>query len=140
MGRGGVGAVMGSKKIKAFILDETGTSLRQPLHPVRFKAAAKIFNDGLRSHGISGQGLPLFGTNVLTNILNEVGGYPTRNFSSGQFEGAIPVFAFDVASQRLEAVFDGVLMLAEQGVDGGQALAPFEAAGVEAESLQQSVA
>ena len=91
MGRGGVGAVMGSKKIKAFILDETGTSLRQPLHPVRFKAAAKIFNDGLRSHGISGQGLPLFGTNVLTNILNEVGGYPTRNFSSGQFEGATKI-------------------------------------------------
>ena len=91
MGRGGVGAVMGSKKIKAFILDETGTSLRQPLHPVRFKAAAKIFNAGLRSHGVSGQGLPLFGTNVLTNILNEVGGYPTRNFSSGQFEGATKI-------------------------------------------------
>ncbi len=91
MGRGGVGAVMGSKKIKAFILDETGTSLRQPLHPERFKAAAKIFNDGLRSHGVSGQGLPLFGTNVLTNILNEVGGYPTRNFSSGQFEGATKI-------------------------------------------------
>jgi aldehyde:ferredoxin oxidoreductase len=91
MGRGGVGAVMGSKKIKAFILDETGTSLRKPLHPERFKAAAKIFNDGLRSHGVSGQGLPLFGTNVLTNILNEVGGYPTRNFSSGQFEGATKI-------------------------------------------------
>jgi aldehyde:ferredoxin oxidoreductase len=91
MGRGGVGAVMGSKKIKAFILDEAGTSLRQPLHPERFKAAAKIFNDGLRSHGVSGQGLPLFGTNVLTNILNEVGGYPTRNFSSGQFEGATKI-------------------------------------------------
>ena len=91
MGRGGVGAVMGSKKIKAFILDETGTSLRQPLHPERFKAAAKIFNDGLRSHGVSGQGLPQFGTNVLTNILNEVGGYPTRNFSSGQFEDATKI-------------------------------------------------
>ena len=91
MGRGGVGAVMGSKKIKAFILDETGTSQRQPLHPKRFKAAAKIFNDGLRSHGVSGQGLPLFGTNVLTNILNEVGGYPTRNFSSGQFEDATKI-------------------------------------------------
>ena len=91
MGRGGVGAVMGSKKIKAFILDEAGTSLRQPLYPERFKAAAKIFNEGLRSHGVSGQGLPQFGTNVLTNILNEVGGYPTRNFSVGQFEGATKI-------------------------------------------------
>ena len=91
MGRGGVGAVMGSKKIKAFILDESGTTLRKPLHPERFKAAAQAFNDGLRSHGVSGQGLPLFGTNVLTNILNEVGGYPTRNFSSGSFEGATKI-------------------------------------------------
>ncbi len=91
MGRGGVGAVMGSKKIKAFILDESGTSLRQPKHPERFKAAATIFNEGLRSHGVSGQGLPQFGTNVLTNILNEVGGYPTRNFSSGVFEDATKI-------------------------------------------------
>lgn len=91
MGRGGVGAVMGSKKIKAFILDESGTKTRQPADEERFKAAAKIFNDGLRSHGVSGQGLPLFGTNVLTNILNEAGGYPTRNFSSGQFEDATKI-------------------------------------------------
>ena len=91
MGRGGVGAVMGSKKIKAIILDETGTSLRQPLYPERFKAAAKIFDEGLRSHGVSGQGLPAYGTNVLTNILNEAGGYPTRNFSSGQFEDATKI-------------------------------------------------
>ena len=88
MGRGGVGAVMGSKKIKAFILDETGTVTRPPADEARFKAAATIFNEGLRSHGVTGQGLPSFGTNVLTNILNEAGGYPTRNFSTGQFEGA----------------------------------------------------
>jgi aldehyde:ferredoxin oxidoreductase len=87
MGRGGVGAVMGSKKVKAFILDEAGTVTREPADEARFKAAAKIFNEGLRSHGVSGQGLPLFGTNVLTNILNEAGGYPTRNFSTGVFEG-----------------------------------------------------
>lgn len=87
MGRGGVGAVMGSKKIKAFILDETGTKTREPVDAERFKAAAKEFNEGLRKHGVSGQGLPSFGTNVLTNILNEAGGYPTRNFSTGVFEG-----------------------------------------------------
>jgi aldehyde:ferredoxin oxidoreductase len=91
MGRGGVGAVMGSKKIKAFILDEAGTVTREPADEARFKAAAKIFNEGLRSHGVSGQGLPLFGTNVLTNILNEAGGYPTRNFSAGQFEDATKI-------------------------------------------------
>ena len=91
MGRGGVGAVMGSKKIKAFILDESGTQTRQPADEARFKAAAKTFNEGLRSHGVSGQGLPSFGTNILTNILNEAGGYPTRNFSTGRFEDATKI-------------------------------------------------
>jgi len=91
MGRGGVGAVMGSKKIKAFILDETGTVTRPPADEARFKAAAKTFNEGLRSHGVSGQGLPSFGTNILTNILNEAGGYPTRNFSTGRFEDATKI-------------------------------------------------
>ncbi len=91
MGRGGVGAVMGSKKIKAFILDETGTRTRQPADEARFKAAATTFNEGLRRHGVTGTGLPSFGTNVLTNILNEAGGYPTRNFSTGQFEDATKI-------------------------------------------------
>jgi len=91
MGRGGVGAVMGSKKIKAFILDETGTRTRQPADSARFKAAATTFNEGLRRHGVTGTGLPSFGTNVLTNILNEAGGYPTRNFSTGQFEDATKI-------------------------------------------------
>jgi aldehyde:ferredoxin oxidoreductase len=91
MGRGGVGAVMGSKKIKAFILDETGTRTRQPADAARFKAAATTFNEGLRRHGVTGTGLPSFGTNVLTNILNEAGGYPTRNFSTGQFEDATKI-------------------------------------------------
>ncbi|MDQ1324716.1 MAG: aldehyde:ferredoxin oxidoreductase [Chloroflexota bacterium] len=88
MGRGGVGAVMGSKRIKAFILDEAGTKTRQPADEARFKAAATTFNEGLRRHGVSGQGLPSFGTNVLTNILNEAGGYPTNNFQTGRFDGA----------------------------------------------------
>ncbi len=91
MGRGGVGAVMGSKKIKAFILDETGTRTRQPADEARFKAAATIFNDGLRRHGVSGQGLPSFGTNVLTNILNEAGGYPTSNFQHRPLRGCTKI-------------------------------------------------
>jgi aldehyde:ferredoxin oxidoreductase len=87
-GRGGVGAVMGSKHVKAIVLKEDGTDPCKPKDPEKFKAAAKAFADGLRRHAVSGQGLPAFGTNVLTNVLNEAGAYPTRNFSSGQFEGA----------------------------------------------------
>jgi len=87
-GRGGVGAVMGSKKLKAIIFDEAGTTMRAPKDPEKFKAAAKAFAAGLQRHAVSGQGLPAFGTNVLTNVLNEAGGYPTFNFKQGQFEGA----------------------------------------------------
>jgi aldehyde:ferredoxin oxidoreductase len=87
-GRGGVGAVMGSKKVKAIVLDEAGTTNRSPKDPQKFKAAAKEFAAGLQKHAVTGQGLPAFGTNILTNVLNEAGGYPTRNFQQGQFEGA----------------------------------------------------
>lgn len=87
-GRGGVGAVMGSKGIKAIVLDDSGCKMRKPKNPDQFKAANKEFVAGLKKHPVSGEGLPAFGTNVLTNVLNEAGGYPTRNFSSGQFDGA----------------------------------------------------
>jgi aldehyde:ferredoxin oxidoreductase len=87
-GRGGVGAVMGSKHIKVIVLDDSGMSTRKPAEPEKFKAANKTFVAGLRKHPVTGQGLPAYGTNVLTNVVNEAGGYPTRNFSTGQFEGA----------------------------------------------------
>ncbi len=85
-GRGGVGAVMGSKRVKAIILDDTGMAMRQPKDPEKFKDATKRWVDGLRKHPVTGEGLPAFGTNVLTNVLNEAGAYPTKNFSWGRFD------------------------------------------------------
>ena len=87
-GRGGVGAVMGTKGIKVIVVDDAGTTARTPANPEKFKEANKAFVAGLKKHPVTGEGLPAFGTNVLTNVLNEAGGYPTRNFSSGRFEGA----------------------------------------------------
>jgi aldehyde:ferredoxin oxidoreductase len=87
-GRGGVGAVMGAKGIKVIVIDDAGTSARTPADPEKFKAANKAFTEGLRKHPVTGQGLPAYGTNVLTNVINEAGGYPTRNFSTGRFDGA----------------------------------------------------
>jgi aldehyde:ferredoxin oxidoreductase len=86
-GRGGVGAVMGSKQVKVIVLDDSGAKMRSPKDPEKFKDANKRFVEGLRKHPVTGQGLPAYGTNVLTNILNEVGGYPTYNFKQGKFEG-----------------------------------------------------
>jgi aldehyde:ferredoxin oxidoreductase len=87
-GRGGVGAVMGAKGVKVIVIDDTGTSARPPADPEKFKAANKEWVAGLRKHPVTGEGLPAYGTNVLTNVINEAGAYPTRNFSTGQFEGA----------------------------------------------------
>ncbi len=85
-GRGGVGAVMGSKGIKAILLDGTGTKNRSPQNPEAFKDANKRFGEGLRRHAVTGQGLPTYGTNVLTNIINESGAYPTYNFKEGRYK------------------------------------------------------
>jgi aldehyde:ferredoxin oxidoreductase len=90
-GRGGLGAVMGSKGVKVIVLDDTGMGMRQPKDPEKFKKANKDFTDGLKKHSVTGQALPAYGTNVLTNILNEAGGYPTYNFKNGQFSGAAKI-------------------------------------------------
>ncbi|MBW2283188.1 MAG: aldehyde ferredoxin oxidoreductase [Deltaproteobacteria bacterium] len=87
-GRGGVGAVMGSKGMKLIVLDDAGMKMRSPKDPEKFKAAAKEWVEGLKKNPTTGQGLPAYGTNVLTNVINEAGGYPTNNFSKGRFDGA----------------------------------------------------
>jgi len=87
-GRGGVGAVMGSKRIKAIILDDSGMKMRPPKDADKFRDANRKFVEGLRKHPVTGEGLPAYGTNVLTNVLNEAGGYPTYNFKQGTFSGA----------------------------------------------------
>lgn len=90
-GRGGMGAVMGSKGVKVIVLDDTGMSMRQPKDLDKFKEANKKWVAGLQGHGVTGQALPAYGTNVLTNIINEAGGYPTYNFKQGQFVGAAKI-------------------------------------------------
>lgn len=90
-GRGGVGAVMGSKGVKVIVLDDAGMKMRSPKDPEAFKAANKEWVDGLQKNPTTGEGLPAFGTNVLTNVINEAGGYPTRNFAKGRFDGAAKI-------------------------------------------------
>ncbi len=85
-GRGGLGAVMGSKKVKFITIDSQGQKIT-PVDPDNFKVANKAFAKALVNHPIS-QGLGQYGTNVLVNIINESGGLPTKNFTQGQFKGA----------------------------------------------------
>jgi len=86
-GRGGLGAVMGSKRIKFITIEDEGAPGIQLADPEKFKAASRVFTKALMDHPVSGTGLPTYGTNVLVNILHEAGGLPTRNFTSGRFDG-----------------------------------------------------
>ena len=90
-GRGGLGAVMGSKGLKAVVVDDKGAPAVAIKNKEAFKQAAQKFAKALREHPVTGEGLPTYGTNVLTNIVNEAGGLPTRNFRSGRFEDAAKV-------------------------------------------------
>jgi aldehyde:ferredoxin oxidoreductase len=83
-GRGGLGAVMGSKKIKCITIDSTGAGNVETVDKEKFRAAAKVFAKAMFDHPVTGEGLPTYGTNILINILNEAGGLPTKNFRYGQ--------------------------------------------------------
>ncbi len=87
-GRGGLGAVMGSKGLKAIVVNDAGAPGVDIKDKEAFDNAAEVFTDVLQKAPVTGETLPLYGTDILINILNEAGGLPTRNFSSGRFEMA----------------------------------------------------
>ncbi len=84
-GRGGLGAVMGSKRIKFISVEPTDQKV-VIANPDAFKAANRTFAKALVDNPIS-KALGQYGTNVLVNIINESGGMPTKNFTAGQFAG-----------------------------------------------------
>lgn len=106
-GRGGLGAVLGSKKVKAIVIDETGSSKVEIANLEAFNAASKVFAKALLDHPVAGQGLALYGTDVLVNILNEAGGLPARNFTAGRID-----FNDNISGETLNAT------ITERGGDG----------------------
>lgn len=86
-GRGGLGAVMGSKKIKFISIDDSGAPGVKLVDAEKFKAAARTFAKALIEHPATGEGLPTYGTAEMVNIVNAAGGLPTRNFTYGRFDG-----------------------------------------------------
>lgn len=85
-GRGGLGAVMGSKGIKFIAIDPEGAPGIHIADPEAFSKAAKVFAKGVADHGIT-KALAEYGTDVLINIIHNAGALPTRNFTKGQFDG-----------------------------------------------------
>jgi aldehyde:ferredoxin oxidoreductase len=85
--RGGLGALMGSKGLKAIIIDDEGGAPPPLVDKGLFKAAQKKYTDALLEHpqiAVYAQ----YGTAGMTLMCDGFGGLPTRGFSAGQFEGA----------------------------------------------------
>ncbi len=87
-GRGGLGAVMGSKGIGAIVIDPKGGDGVNIADLNAFKDAAKRWIEILKSHPVTSSGLPSYGTAILINIINEAGALPTKNFRYGRFDKA----------------------------------------------------
>jgi aldehyde:ferredoxin oxidoreductase len=85
-GRGGLGAVMGAKRIKFVSIDDSGAPGVPLADPEKFKTASRAFAKALLEHPATGEGLPTYGTAEMVNIVNAAGGLPTRNFTYGQFD------------------------------------------------------
>jgi aldehyde:ferredoxin oxidoreductase len=87
-GRGGLGALMGSKSLKAIVVDDKGGPGVAIVDEKKFKTAIRKLTDASLKHDLTKKdgALNSYGTNVLAGVLNEAGGYPTRNFSAGRFE------------------------------------------------------
>ncbi len=98
-GRSGVGAVMGSKNLKAIAVRGT-KGVGNIRDPKAFMAETFARKKILHEHPVTGQGLPTFGTQVLMNVINEIGGLPTRNHRDVQFEGAKDISAEAMATPR----------------------------------------
>jgi aldehyde:ferredoxin oxidoreductase len=120
-GRSGVGAVMGSKNVKA--VAAKGFQPVQVARPRDYMAACLAAVRKLKGSPVTGEGLPKYGTPVLVNVINAHGFLPTRNFQQGQFEGADKLsgetiadtillknkgcFACTIACARVSAVKEG---------------------------------
>ncbi len=98
-GRSGVGAVMGSKNLKAIAVRGT-KGVGNIKNPKEFMRVTYEKKKVLADNAVTGQGLPTYGTQVLMNVINEIGALPTRNHRDVQFEGAKDISAEAMATPR----------------------------------------
>ncbi len=100
-GRSGVGAVMGSKNLKAIAVRGTGGV--RLADPKAFLEAHWTMKTKLRESPVTSQGLPIYGTEVLVNVINEHGALPTRNHQQTVFEKAEDISGETLTETRLVA-------------------------------------
>ena len=104
--RGGLGAVMGSKGVKAIVVDDTGASPSPAFDEALLREASKTLVQTIMADPKT-ENRHLYGTPAILMVANELGLLPTRNFSAGQFEGAA-----ELSGERIAEV------IAERGGEG----------------------
>ncbi len=99
-GRSGVGAVMGSKNLKAVAVRGYG-SVTCADHEA-FLAAVMDARQKIQAHPVGGTGFRLYGSQILMNIINQVGASPTRNWQDAFFPNADKVSGETLAANQLQ--------------------------------------
>jgi aldehyde:ferredoxin oxidoreductase len=135
--RGGLGAVMGSKKIKAIIIDPRNVAKAPITNLEEFRQAQKTFTKALMDHPQTAVYRD-YGTAAMAHLSQSLGGLPTRNFSEGQFEAVEMIsgeYMRDVILQRggegspTHACMPGCTIRCSNnyaGVDGKSLVSPLE--------------
>ena len=95
-GRSGVGAVMGSKKLKAIVVRATRKNLDNIADIDALKEATKRAMEVIRENPVTGSGLRQLGTAVLVNIVNNIGAFPTNNW-----QGSYAEYGDDISGETL---------------------------------------
>ncbi|WP_396611675.1 aldehyde ferredoxin oxidoreductase family protein [Haloferax sp. S1W] len=115
-GRGGTGAVMGSKNLKAVVV-KSGTRMPKPADPETFKQGYQQAMELIRESEVTAPnegGLSLYGTNVLMNATEEMDGLPTRNgrYTSTSSEAAATPGDHNIEAERVsgENVRENILV------------------------------
>jgi aldehyde:ferredoxin oxidoreductase len=99
MARGGPGAVMGSKNLKAIVVE--GSERPDIANKDQFKFMLYETRKLLAASPLTSQALPEFGTVVLMNIMNNIGALATRNHQQTQFEGAEAISGEELTEKYL---------------------------------------
>ena len=95
-GRSGVGAVMGSKKLKAIVVRATRKNLDNIADIDALNEATKRAMEVIRENPVTGSGLRQLGTAVLVNIVNNIGAFPTNNW-----QGSYAEYGDDISGETL---------------------------------------
>ncbi len=85
-GRGGLGALMGSKGLKAIVVDDTKGQSPHIADPDLFRAGQKKVAEAIKNHPFTGQAMPALGTAMVVSAMNAIGAFPALNARTGTYD------------------------------------------------------